>query len=861
MPQRETAQYSNPFHAPSPLPSKTTPVPFDLPSLLAIAQNVAVLLVLSFLHDVLLGRLPVSSPRYRLGTGLLFGLIAIVIMFVGVQPVPGIRLDGRNAIVMAASAFGGLPSGAMAAIIASLGRLALGGTGAPIGVVSIAIAAVMGAVLNWTGTQLVTRLARTCWPLVMGIALGLVSVALSLAIPGQPLNGHTEALWPLLATYVLGYPLLAYLLGRERARAVAEAALSEERRRFRAVFDQNREFLAILDPSGSVIELNATMRAALGLSAEAVGQPFWTIPLALAAADREQLNRTVLAAAAGIRAGCTMTLAESEEPATLDFIVSPVLDQGGHVILLSVEATDTSQRIRVEAQLKSSEALYSALFDNTADGLFVVSREAGGFRFREVNPAFETASGLRRNQLLGRKPTETLPAPAGAEIESMLQRCMLGSGAVAFDIGFDRSGERRYWAVSLAALPGDALASATVIGSARDVTEARLQQDALMQAQKMEAVGQMTGGIAHDFNNLLTVIAGNLDLVEMRLARSGMKPDEGITRTISSAQRAAERAERLTQQLLAFSRKQPLQPSAIDLNALIDEVQDLLTRSVGETVAIVKAKQPGLPICTADPHQLELALLNLALNARDAMPEGGALTIATAYRSLRPAEAKRLDLAPGDYVTIAVSDTGTGMPPEVAAHAFDPFFTTKDAGRGSGLGLSMVYGFVKQSRGHVAITSTVGRGTTVTLFLPCDVDRRVEEETAVTPDTVAPDSGGETVLVVEDDVEVLKFASAVLEELGYRVLSAENGATALNRLASERVDALFTDVVMAGGMSGFELARIARERQPGLKVLFATGYSAEFAQQDSTVEPLRVLHKPYKRLPLAQEIRQLLTGS
>ena len=541
-----------------------------------------------------------------------------------------------------------------------------------------------------------------------------------------------------------------------------------------------------------------------------------------------------------------------------------MLDQDGRVILLSVEATDTSLRIRVEAQLKSSEALYTALFEaNTeADGLFVVSREAGGFRFREVNPAFETASGIRRAQLIGRRPVEMLPAPAGTEIEAMLQRCMLGSGAVAFDIGFDRQGERRYWAVSLAALPGDALASATVIGSARDVTEARLQQDALMQAQKMEAVGQMTGGIAHDFNNLLTVIAGNLDLVEMRLTRGGAKLEtEGVARTISSAQRAAERAERLTQQLLAFSRKQPLQPSAIDLNALIDEVQDLLTRSVGETVAIIKVKQPGLPICSADPHQLELALLNLALNARDAMPEGGALTITTAYRSLRPAEAKRLDLSPGDYVTLAVSDTGCGMPPEVAAHAFDPFFTTKDAGRGSGLGLSMVYGFVKQSRGHVAIASTVGRGTIVTLFLPCQLDRRADEVEAPVAAAVAPSSGGETVLVVEDDMEVLKFASSVLEELGYRVLSAENGATALNRLASERVDALFTDVVMAGGMSGFELARIARERQPGLKVLFATGYSAEFAQLDGSAEPLRVLHKPYKRLPLAQEIRQLLTGS
>jgi PAS domain S-box-containing protein len=836
-------------------------VPLDLPSLLAIAQNVAVLLVLSFLHDLLLGHLPAASRRYQFGTGVLFGAIAIVIMLVASEPVPGIRVDGRNAIIMAASAFGGLPSGALAAIIASLGRLGFGGIGAPIGVVGIALAAVSGSVFNWLGAQLVTRLARTFWPLVMGMVLGVTNFALAFAIPGQPLGGHVEGIAPLIASYVLGYPLLAYLLGRERARAVAEAALGDERRRFRAIFDQNREFLAILDPAGNVIEVNATLRTTLGSDADAAGRPFWTIGLALASADREQLSRVVLAAATGVRAGCTLTLAQANEPATLDFVVSPVLDQTGRVSLLSVEATDTSQRIRVEAQLKSSEALYSALFDNTADGLFVVSRESGLFRFREVNPAFETASGIRRMQLIGRRPVETLPAPAGTEIESMLQRCMLGSGAVAFDTGFDRQGERRYWAVSLAALPGDALNSATVIGSARDVTEARLQQDALMQAQKMEAVGQMTGGIAHDFNNLLTVIAGNLDLIEMRLTRGGKKPEEGVTRTLASAQRAAERAESLTQQLLAFSRKQPLQPIAVDLNVLIDEAQDLLARSVGEAVVIVKVKQPNLPICTADPHQLEVALLNLALNARDAMPDGGALTIATAYRSLKPAEAKRLDLSPGDYVTLTVSDTGCGMPPEVAAHAFDPFFTTKDAGRGSGLGLSMVYGFVKQSRGHVALASAVGRGTSVTLYLPCQLYRRAIEAPPPPPMVLEPGSGGETVLVVEDDLEVLKFASSVLEELGYRVLSADNGASALERLESEHVDALFTDVVMAGGMSGFELARLALERQPDLKVLFATGYAAEFAHQDSTVEPLRVLHKPYKRLPLAREIRQLLTGS
>jgi PAS domain S-box-containing protein len=832
-------------------------LPLDLPTLLTIAQNVAVLLVLSFLHDVCLGQLPLASRAYRLGMGGLFGIIAIAIMLVAAQPTPGVRIDGRNAIIMAASAFGGLPAGALAAAIASLGRLALGGVGAPVGVLGIVLAAVLGSLFTWLGTPLTGRLGRSLWRVLMGATLGLMTIMLGRALPGRASDLAMQ--WPLFVTYTLGYPLLAFLLGRELARTVAETALRDERRRFRAIFDQSREFLAILDPDGNVIELNATIHHAIGSGVTTTGRPFWSIGLELTTDDREQLSRAVLTAAAGVQAGCTLTLTETDEPRTLDFSVSPVFDRNGHIILLSVEAADTSQSVRVEARLKSNEALYGALFDNSADGLFVISRNGGTFRFDEVNPAFATASGLRRGQLIGQAPAEILPAPVGTEMETMLQRCMLGGGVVAFDTSFERQGEPHFWAVSLAALPGDALASLTFVGSARDVTEARLQQDALMQAQKMEAVGQMTGGIAHDFNNLLTVIIGNLDLVEMRLTRPGVELEEGVARIIASAQRAAERAERLTQQLLAFSRKQSLQPSAVDLNALIDNIQDLLARSVGETVALVKVKQPDLPVCIADPHQLELGLLNLAINARDAMPDGGALTIATAYRSLRPAEARRLDLSPGDYVTLAVSDTGCGMPPEVAAHAFDPFYTTKDAGRGSGLGLSMVYGFVKQSRGHVSLTSVPGQGTTVTLFLPCDPDRRRDELTAPTKAMTAPDSGGETILVVEDDPEVLKFACAVLLELGYRVLSAGSGVSALELLDAD-VDLLFTDVIMAGGMSGFELAQTAKERLPSLKVLFATGYAAEFAQQDSSAGPLRVLHKPYKRLTLAQEIRQLLTS-
>lgn len=384
-------------------------------------------------------------------------------------------------------------------------------------------------------------------------------------------------------------------------------------------------------------------------------------------------------------------------------------------------------------------------------------------------------------------------------------------------------------------------------------------EDALRQAQKMEAVGQLTGGIAHDFNNLLTVVTGNIDMAARALDAAG-NPNARARRALANALKGTERAAALTQRLLAFARRQPLAPKPIDADRLVSGMSDLLQRALGETIALEIVTCPGLWRVEADPNQLESAILNLAVNARDAMPEGGTVTIETANAGIDDAYcAEHAEVAPGQYVVIAVTDTGAGMSRETAARVFEPFFTTKDVGKGTGLGLSMVYGFTKQSGGHVKIYSEEGLGTTVKIYLPRLLSDAVAEETPVRlpPE---PSRAQETILVVEDDDDVRTYTVECLRELGYRVLEAHDGASALRLLERQEqgIDLLFTDVVMPG-MTGRELADAAVAHQPGLRVLYTSGYTrnaiAHGGRLDDGVE---MIGKPFTAATLAQKVNDVL---
>jgi PAS domain S-box-containing protein len=396
----------------------------------------------------------------------------------------------------------------------------------------------------------------------------------------------------------------------------------------------------------------------------------------------------------------------------------------------------------------------------------------------------------------------------------------------------------------------------------RDVTERRRQQEALeatrvvlAQSQKMEALGQLTGGVAHDFNNLLTVITGAIDMLRRRLQTG----ERDVDPFIDTAQRGVDRAAALTRQLLAFARRQPLEPKSLIPNDLLGGMVDMLRRILGANIAIETDLADDLWRTFADPNQLENAILNLAINARDAMPRGGKLTIESANVQLDEGyAATHEDLAPGDYAMVAVSDTGSGMTQDIVAKAFEPFFTTKDFGQGTGLGLAQVYGFIKQSRGHVNIYSEPGVGTTVKLYLPrLDAPPAAERPVATRPPAIALRE--ETILVVEDDEDVRAITTQALRDLGYRVLVATDARSALETLEKEAgIDLLFTDVGLAGGINGRELADAAQRRWPQLKVLFTSGYTRNAIFHDGRLDPdVELISKPFNQAALAEKIRRL----
>jgi PAS domain S-box-containing protein len=414
----------------------------------------------------------------------------------------------------------------------------------------------------------------------------------------------------------------------------------------------------------------------------------------------------------------------------------------------------------------------------------------------------------------------------------------------------------RFWASVLIDPIRDA--SGTLVGYAkvtRDMTEYRAMQEQLHQSQKMEAIGQLTGGVAHDFNNLLTVILGNLDAIWRHLPAE----DSRLRRAVDQASRGAQRAATLTQQLLAFARRQPLNPKPCDINRLVADMSDLMRRTLGENVAVETVLAGGLWRVDVDEHQLESAILNLAVNSRDAMPEGGKLTIETANAHLDDTYTGNFaEISPGQYVVICVSDTGTGMPRDVLARAFDPFFTTKPIGQGTGLGLSQVYGFVKQSNGHIKLYSEAGQGTTAKIYLPRLVDGLIEEEPE-RPAVIPEGRADETILVVEDDDDVRIYSTESLRELKFNVLEASSAESALRILDRHpEISLLFTDVGLPGA-NGRELVEAAHRRRPDLKVLFTTGYARNAIVHQGRLDPgVHLLTKPFTRAQLAARIREVL---
>jgi PAS domain S-box-containing protein len=524
---------------------------------------------------------------------------------------------------------------------------------------------------------------------------------------------------------------------------------------------------------------------------------------------------------------------------------------GGYTILFRNESAEGGGAIlQRERERETIRSINQRIFDTTLDLILVVD---GRGNFLRVSPSSRTILGYAPDEMIGHSAQEFVFSDDLESTRNEMRQARRGNLSRSFECRYvHRDGH----AVPLAWTGIWSEPDRQYFFTGRDMSERIMLEGQLRQAQKMEAVGQLTGGVAHDFNNILTVIIGMTELLT-----DSVGGDPKLAPIVQAIDEAASRGAQLTQRMLAFARKQPLQARNIDLNEIVTRSAAMLQRTIGEDITVKLALADRLWPALADPSQIEDVILNLAVNARDAMPNGGKLVIETANTHLdEQYAAQNVEVAVGDYVSVVVSDSGTGMPPEVVERVFEPFFTTKEVGRGTGLGLSMVYGFVKQSRGHVKIYSEVGHGTSIKLYLPrADAAQAAAAETEAARATAHP-AGTESVLVVEDSATVRNVTVAILRTLGYRVHEAEDGHAALAILHQPiAIDLLFTDLIMPNGIDGQELLRRAREVRPGLKALFASGYSEQFLKGRGPGEAgVPLLNKPYRTRALAEAVRNVL---
>ncbi|MBV8651916.1 MAG: PAS domain S-box protein [Alphaproteobacteria bacterium] len=635
----------------------------------------------------------------------------------------------------------------------------------------------------------------------------------------------------------------------------AAAALEASEAKYRALFQKAPIPMHALDAESRIIDANDAWLKALGYTAnEVIGRPISDFHPPGAQPVHATRWRQVLETGF-LRDAERQYVKKSGE--IMETLISAILerDASGAFVRVITGITDVTARRRAEEAAQRERQFSELLVRSSTEGIISIDRD---FRYTLWNPCMEAISGLPSADIVGRTIFETFSNLPGV-VEKAWRDALAGkrSSLRAYRFEYLKTGKSGILDEDFSPLFAEDQTIIGAIAFVRDVTEQRRMEDTLRQSQKMEVIGQLTGGVAHDFNNLLTVIIGNIDALRRHAGLAGSDAQE----TLERALRGATRAAALTQRLLAFSRRQPLTPQPLNLNRLVGGTSELLQRTLGEHIDVETVLAGGLWWIAADANQLESALLNLAVNARDAMTEGGRLTIETANVYLDDAyAAAHEEVKAGQYAMLAVSDTGSGMTSDVIGKAFEPFFTTKGVGQGTGLGLSQVYGFVKQSGGHVKIYSELGQGTTVKLYFPrlAATERSGEGKSDTPPAQAAPH--GETILVVEDDDDVRHYSVDCLRELGYLVVDAPDADTALRRLdADPGIRLMFTDVGLPGDRNGRQLAEEAIQRCPRLKVLFTTGYARNAIVHHGRLDPgVDLLVKPFTYADLAAKVRQVL---
>ena len=634
-------------------------------------------------------------------------------------------------------------------------------------------------------------------------------------------------------------------------RKAMEGALRESERRFRLLFERNMAAVYRTTPEGVILDCNAAFIEMLGYNSLEDLRSHQAQELYHENTEREEFIAELQAKGTLTNYECRLKRKDGSTVWLLEN-VSYIADQNGEPPVIQGTSIDITKRKIADEELRQSEAKYHSLVDHSNDAIYLLHDE----KFEVINSKFKELLGVTQEEVM-RPDFSLLNLVAPKSREMILERGRRVARGEPIDQNYEftaltRDGREVEVEVSVAHIPYRG--GTATQGILRDVTNRKRLEAELLQAQKMEAVGRLAGGVAHDFNNIMTCILGNADL-----ALSELAPDNNLREFLDEIITSGNRAAALTRQLLAFSRRQMLQPVVLDLNELVSDLEKMLRRLIGEDVELLTVLQTGVGCVRADPGQLEQVLLNLALNARDAMPRGGRLTIEISGQKLEQKFIHRqVTIPPGSYVVLAVSDSGMGMDEDTQDKIFEPFFTTKDVGEGTGLGLSMVFGSVQQSGGCITVSSEPGQGTTFTIYLPLvnEKPRRAEVE-GPAQDTKP---GRETVLVVEDDLRVLQLVRIVLRQNGYTVLQAENGAEAIQHLEGreEPVELLITDVVMPR-MSGRELAERVLHMHPKMKVIYTSGYTGNTIFQKGGLDADAIfLPKPFTPQALVSKVREVL---
>jgi two-component system, cell cycle sensor histidine kinase and response regulator CckA len=632
------------------------------------------------------------------------------------------------------------------------------------------------------------------------------------------------------------------------AKAVPAHILERAEARYRELFDHIADAIFVVDPeTHRVIDCNDEACRRYGYTREEfLGmQPEEVHPPEEREAVRQRLQQQDTATAEFVH----VTKSGKRFPVE---VRTRVIDHEGRRARISL-IQDLTAHKKVEESLRESEDRFRAVADNITSAIYIHD----GQRMLYVNPACEEISGYSRQELMERVSFWDMVHPGFRAMVQERAQARFEGRPVPSHYEFKivvKDGSERWLDFTASRIQFEGRTA--ILSTAVDTTERRTLEEQLRQALKMEAVGRLAGGVAHDFNNLLTVIKGHSELLLDTLDRR-----DPMRAEVEEVQKAAERAAALTRQLLAFSRQQVLAPQVLDLNVVVANVDRLLRRLLGEDIELHAVLESSLARVKADPGQIEQVILNLAVNARDAMPRGGKLTVETANAVLDETYAReRVEVKPGAYVMLAVSDTGTGMDPETCSHIFEPFFTTKDPTKGTGLGLSTVYGIVKQSEGHISVYSEPGIGTTFKIYLP-QADA-TEESLPAQPAAAASDTGSETILLVEDEDGVRGLVRQVLKRKGYSVLEARDGGEALLTCEHfhEPIHLLLTDVVLAH-MSGRELAERLSALRPEMKVLYMSGYTDDAIVQHGVLsQETAFLQKPFTTDALARKVREVLGG-